>query len=85
VSFYIFPALARNYEKHYLDKNGEVAKKPLVDLWLDNEEFGSSMKYQEKYQENYGKPSREVEGFPENKGIGLGSPSPTSAKLYFWT
>ncbi|KAH8790607.1 hypothetical protein BGZ57DRAFT_1000761 [Hyaloscypha finlandica] len=27
----LVPALARNYEKH-----GEVAKRPLVDLWLDN-------------------------------------------------
>ena len=33
----LVPALARNYENH-----GEVAKRPLVDLWLDNEEFGSS-------------------------------------------
>lgn len=36
------PMLARNFEKHCLDPNGEVGRDPLVDLWLDNAEFGPS-------------------------------------------
>ncbi|RDW87387.1 hypothetical protein BP5796_03081 [Coleophoma crateriformis] len=38
----IGPMLGGNFEKHCLDPNGEVARRPLVDLWLDNPEFSSS-------------------------------------------
>ncbi|RDW75436.1 hypothetical protein BP6252_06578 [Coleophoma cylindrospora] len=36
------PKLAGYFEKHCLDPHGEVARRPLVDLWLDNPEFSSS-------------------------------------------